>query len=192
MAIQKSPPKVYELTISLADVEPVVWRKVLVHDFIELDQLHLFIQIVMGWSDNHLYSFDIGNKSYSDKTSAEEMKNTYVAEGAILGDVLGKHKNFSYVYDFGDGWLHEIKITKTLETDPRMRYPVCIGGENACPPEDCGGAPGFERLKSVISGKDCQEKDELITWLGGYYNPYTFDPNFVNHYLIWIKNDSED
>ncbi len=70
-----------------------------------------------------------------------------------------------------------------------MNYPACIAGENACPPEDCGGIPGFEDLKSTLAGKESQEKDELLTWLGGFYNPTTFDPNFVNKYLLWTEND---
>lgn len=192
MAKKKSSPKVYELTISLVDIEPVVWRRVLVHEFIELSELHILIQMVMGWQNTHLYAFEINGKSYSDEESAEEMRNTFVADGTMLGDVLDNKKNFTYIYDFGDNWVHEIKITKTLETDPRMQYPACVGGENACPPEDCGGPHRFEHLKSVLAGEDCEEKDMFITWVGGYYNPYSFDPNFVNKHLIWIDDELED
>ncbi|MGE3610369.1 MAG: plasmid pRiA4b ORF-3 family protein [Bacteriovoracaceae bacterium] len=192
MAKKKRLPKVYELIISLIDTEPVVWRKVLVHEFIELNELHILIQMVMGWQNTHLYAFEIGGKFYSDEESAKELKDTFIADGTMLCDVLEKRKKFSYIYDFGDSWAHEIRITKILETDPRMQYPACIGGENACPPEDCGGPSRFEHLKSVLAGKDCEEKDMIITWVGGYYNPYTFDPNFVNRYMIWAEDEFED
>jgi len=186
--ISSKTPKVFELTITLQDTSPLVWRKILTHEFIALDELHMLIQITMGWEDSHLYDFKINKKTYTDSESAEEM-NTLAVNGVQLCDVLSDTKKFIYTYDFGDSWVHEIKISKILDHDPRMNYPACIAGENACPPEDCGGIPGFEELKSTLAGKESQEKDELLTWLGGFYNPTTFDPNFVNKYLLWTEND---
>jgi hypothetical protein len=185
--VASKKPKVCELTISLPETSPLVWRKVLVHEFIELYELHMLIQISMGWENRHLYSFKINEKSYSDGESAAELKNTFEAEGTLLSDALGGSKKFTYVYDFGDNWVHEVEITNTLEHDPRMQYPVCIGGGNACPPEDCGGLPGFDDLKSIIAGPDSEDKDEMLSWLGGFYDPMTFDPNFVNRFLLWAE-----
>lgn len=112
------------------------------------------------------------------------------AESTLLCDVIAKSKKFLYTYDFGDNWLHEVEITKTLDHDPRMKYPVCTAGENACPPEDCGGVSGFEDLKSTLAGLDSEEKNEILSWLGGFYNPHTFDPNFINKHFLWA--DAED
>ncbi|MCB9061404.1 MAG: plasmid pRiA4b ORF-3 family protein [Halobacteriovoraceae bacterium] len=180
----KQKPGVYEFTVSLVNTKPLVWRKFLAHEIIDLDELHMLIQITMGWNNAHLYAFEINRKFYSDEESAVEMD--YIPSNGIeLRDVLGSSKKFTYTYDFGDDWLHEIEITNTLEDDPKMNYPVCIAGENACPPEDCGGPHSFENLKKVISGKNSKEKDELLTWLGGFYNPATFDPNFVNKFFLW-------
>ncbi len=192
--IKKLPknPRVLELTISLNETNPLVWRKVLAHEVIELYELHMLIQMTMGWQDSHLFVLDINNKSYSDPESALEMDDTHNAEGILLCEVLGESKEFSYTYDFGDDWIHKVEITNVLETDRRMNYPVCIGGENACPPEDCGGIGGFESLKSTLLGEDSEEKDELITWLGGFYNPYTFDPNFVNKNFLWFEEELFD
>lgn len=178
-------PKVYEFTVSLMETTPVVWRKFLAHEIIELEDLHMLIQITMGWNDAHLFGFEIDGKFYSDSESAIEMDNTIDVFGLELRDVLNDTKKFKYTYDFGDGWRHQVEITNVLDHDPRMNYPVCIGGENACPPEDCGGSYGFERLKSILVGKDGDDKDEMLTWLGGFYNPYTFDPNFVNKNFLW-------
>ena len=183
-SISKSLPKVYEFKISLQSTVPVVWRKVLAHEFIKLSELHMLIQMAMGWSASHLFSFEINDKSYTDSESADEMNMTD-AEGVNLSDVLGTEKKFSYTYDFGDNWVHEIEITNILKHDPRMNYPVCVGGENACPPEDCGGIPGFDQLKKTLAGTDSEEKDEMLTWVGGYYNPKSFDPNFINKHLLW-------
>lgn len=182
-AIPKNP-KVYEFTITLKNTSPRVWRKILAHEFIELTELHMLIQMSMGWHNSHLYSFDINGKSYSDAESAEEMDMTST-DGLLLCEILGSTKKFSYTYDFGDDWVHDIEISKVLDHDQRINYPVCIDGENACPPEDCGGAHGFEELKKTLSGKESEQKDEMLTWVGGFYNPKTFDPNFVNKHFFW-------
>lgn len=182
-------PKVYEFTVTLKDTSPAVWRKFLAHEFIELGELHMLIQMSMDWDAKHLYSFEINGKTYSDTESAIEM-NCIDAEATLLCDVINKSKKFHYTYDFGDNWLHEVEITKILDHDPRMKYPVCTGGENACPPEDCGGVGGFEDLKSTLAGPDSEEKNEILSWLGGFYNPHTFDANFINKHFLWI--DAED
>ena len=187
-SIVKNKANVFELTISLDQTFPLVWRKVLVHDFITLDELHILIQASMGWENRHLYDFNINNKTYTDEESAIEM-NSLVADGVELRDILGDTKKFTYTYDFGDDWKHDIEITSILENDKKMLYPVCIGGENACPPEDCGGPHGFEKLKEALLGKDKKTKDQFLTWLGGYYNPTTFDPNFVNRNFLWNPED---
>lgn len=184
-------PKVYEIKISLLNTEPLVWRKILAHEFVELQDLHMLIQMSMGWEANHMYSFDINGKSYTDAISSLEMKS-HNSEGVELSKVLGTSKTFKYTYDFGDNWVHSIEIANELEHDPRMQYPICIAGENACPPEDCGGPYGFQELKSTLAGKDSKNKDELLTWLGGFYNPSTFDPNFVNKNFLWEAEDDFD
>ena len=183
----KKKPKVYEFTVTLVDTEPAVWRKFLAHEFIELTELHLLIQAVMGWSNSHGYQFEIGDEDYTD-THGEETEKTDI-NGLELRDVLRKEKVFQYIYDFGDYWEHEVKITKVLEDDSRMTYPVCIGGENACPPENCGGTGGFEGLKETLAGPDSPEKDEMLSFVGGFYNPKTFDPNFVNKNSLWLTEE---
>ncbi len=179
LKIAPKNPKVYEFKVSLKETSPLVWRTFLAHEFIELSELHMLIQMSMGWQASHLYEFKINNKSFG---NADGMP---AADDVLLLDVLGLSKKFTYTYDFGDNWVHEIEITKTLETDPRMTYPVCVGGENACPPEDCGGVDGFSDLKKILSGKDSSEKDEMLSFVGGFYNPNTFDPNFVNRFFLW-------
>lgn len=180
-------PKVFEITVSLMNTKPLVWRKVLAHEFIELPDLHMLIQMAMGWEARHLYSFEINKKLYSDSENASEI-NHLDDEGVSLTEALGGSKKFTYTYDFGDHWVHEIEITQVLNHDPRMNYPVCIAGENACPPEDCGGIGGFEQLKATLAGKDSAEKNEMLIWLGGFYDPRTFDPNFVNKHFLWADD----
>lgn len=184
-AVSQSP-KVYEFKVSLLGTSPVVWRSFLAHEIIDLSELHMLIQMTMGWEARHLYEFKINGQSYGEIDIDSEFENDMLeAEGVTFGDVIKNSKKFTYIYDFGDGWQHEVEIVKVLEHDPRMSYPVCIAGENACPPEDCGGPPGFEDLKKTLAGKDSEEKDEMLTWVNGFYNPKTFDPNFINRHLLW-------
>ncbi|MGE0633395.1 MAG: plasmid pRiA4b ORF-3 family protein [Pseudobdellovibrionaceae bacterium] len=186
----KAAPKVYEFTVSLEGTSPVVWRKFLAHEIINLDELHLLIQMTMGWEAKHLFEFVFGDKIYAHPAHADEM-NLESTEGILLSDVLGGGKEFSYIYDFGDYWKHKVEITNVLEHDPRLNYPACIAGENACPPEDCGGPGGYEELKEVLTGKKSDEKDEMLEWVGGFFSPNTFDPNFVNKHLLWADFESE-
>ncbi|MCK6599734.1 MAG: plasmid pRiA4b ORF-3 family protein [Bdellovibrionaceae bacterium] len=151
-------PKVYEFKVSLQGTSPVVWRSFLAHEIIDLSELHMLIQMTMGWEARHPYEFKINGKSYGEIDS--DFENDMIeAEGITFGEAIKSSKNFTYIYDFGDGWQHDVEIVSVLEHDSRMIYPVCIGGENACPPEDCGGPPGFEDLKKALAGKDCEEKD---------------------------------
>ena len=130
-------PKVYEFKVSLLGTSPVVWRAFLAHEIIDLSELHMLIQMTMGWEARHLYEFKINGQSYGEIDIDSEFENDMIeAEGITFGDVIKNSKKFTYIYDFGDGWQHEVEIVKVLEHDPRMNYPVCIGGENACPPED--------------------------------------------------------
>jgi hypothetical protein len=176
-----SPPKVYEFTVTLKETSPRVWRKFLAHENIYLEELHTLIQIVMGWDETHLYEFSFGKRKF---TPFDESEKSTI-DDVSLKDALGDLKKFTYVYDFGDYWKHEVKITKTLEHDPRRIYPVCIGGENAAPPEDCGGPRGFENFKEVMAGESTPKRDEFFSWCGGFFDPTTFDPNFVNRFLLW-------
>lgn len=188
---KRSAPKVYEFTVCLAETSPRVWRRFLAHEIINLDELHMLIQMTMGWEARHLYEFTIGKKKYA----APEHADDSVAESAeefSLIEVLGETRKFSYLYDFGDQWNHEVEITNILEHDPYRTYPVCVAGENACPPEDSGGPPGFEELKEILAGEDSEEKAERLEGLGGFFYPLSFDPNFVNRFLLWADGDSED
>ena len=179
-------PKVYQFKVSIQGTSPLVWRSFLAHEFIELNELHDLIQITMGWKNCHLYSFEINKKSYSNMDDDMGFGDkTFDAEGVLLCDILEETKVFTYIYDFGDSWIHEVEIVKILEHDSRMIYPVCIDGDNACPPEDCGGVGGFAELKRVLAGTKCVEQDELLDWLGGFYNPFTFDSNIINQHFLW-------
>ena len=93
----------------------------------------------------------------------------------------------TYAYDFGDGWEHVILLEKFVEPEPGARYPLCVGGRRACPPEDCGGPGGYDRLRSILADPSHEGHDEKLAWLGleqaGAFDPEEFDVEAVNGLL---------
>lgn len=114
-----------------------------------------------------------------------EDMDTKDEETALLSRVVTRpRQKFIYEYDFGDSWEHEIVVEKMLPIDPQGKYPVCVAGARACPPEDCGSFPGyFAILEALRATKKTQEQKELLEWLEDDYNPEWFDLDAVNRRL---------
>jgi hypothetical protein len=141
--------QVFQLHVSLKETEPLVWRRIMVPGFFTLEALHSILQITMGWQMSHLYDFQIGEARYA---APDEFDETPVKSlASSISAALRDQKTFAYNYDFGDSWQHEILVEALTGRDETMHYPICIGGEKACPPEDCMGTPGYEELKKKIS-----------------------------------------
>ena len=176
---RKAKPSVLQLHIALKEVEGPVWRRLLVPSDIKLAELHLALNEVMGWTNSHLHQFLFGARTFGDPDFDED--GQFEDERSIcLDELVGVNERFTYEYDFGDDWLHEVVVEKKLPFDERYVYPVCIGGARACPPEDCGGPPGYEHLlEALLNGDD----DELVQWVGGFFDPDGFDVNRTNQSL---------
>lgn len=162
----------YQLKIALQGAKPPIWRRVLVPGDFTLVQLHKVIQLSMGWTDSHLHQFLIDRDSYGlpedDSTAKNEAKFTLQA-------LEGKIRNgFGYVYDFGDGWLHQITLEKVIAPGQGQTHPVLISGRRACPPEDAGGLPGYLRLLEILADPDNDEYQEYKDWLGEDFAPERF------------------
>ena len=167
----KTPEKVYQLHISLKGSKPKIWRRFLVTEDMTLEKLHKIIQEVMGWEDYHLHEFTSGGKQYG--MPDEEWDNNVENEKKIkLSDLnLAEKQKFEYLYDFGDSWEHEIKVEKILPFETTAKYPKCLDGELACPPEDCGSLWGYEELSELtkLSKDELDEEGlERLEWLGDY------------------------
>src|SRR5271157_5158876 len=121
----------YQLKVTLKEIRPPIWRRIQVTDDIRLDRLHEILQIVMGWTDSHLHEFRSGGISYGDTSmdTGREMKNEKSVSLSKL--VSGEKERFSYIYDWGDYWEHEILVEKILPSQERAKYPVCLGGKRA-------------------------------------------------------------
>ena len=175
-----------QLRITLKHIRPPIWRRVVVPDNYTLGQLHGVIQVTMGWYHCHLHVFQVPRRGFGPPlrqfgTEAEdENENT-----AWVYEVLSrKGQKLYYQYDFGDNWEHDILVEKLLPFDAQARYPVCLAGARACPPEDCGGIPGYYGvLKALQSTSKTAGQKEFLEWLGDRYDPERFDLEAVNSRL---------
>lgn len=191
MAAPKQGPveSIYQIKVILKDIKPPVWRRVQVPSNISLNKLHRILQAVMPWDDYHLHQFIIGGVYYGEPDPDDdfgfELRRDRTAK---LNQVAsGAGARFIYEYDFGDGWEHEILIEKVLAPEAGVRYPICLAGKRACPPEDCGGIPGYGRFLEAIRNPEHEEHDELLQWAGGSFDPEAFDIDGINHALKSIK-----
>ena len=155
--------KIYEIEIELNEIKPRVWRKFILEGMATLDMLHLTIQGAMGWRNCHIYEFNINGQVYGDD----------VNRMPTVSEVLQKDTMFTYIYDFGDNWVHRVKVTELRERTRYDAYHKCIAGEKACPPEDCGGVFGYYDLIKILSNKSHPEYKLNRKWAGGF-NPDVF------------------
>ena len=188
----KAPAKtaagtVYQLKITLDHIKPPIWRRLLVKDC-TLADLHDLIQISMGWDDYHLHIFEIGEEQYGDSNQREadpwgeqDVANERKVKLSQL--VAPGVKKFRYTYDMGDTWQHTVLIEKTLPVEPGVKYPRCIDGKRACPPEDCGGPWGYSDFLDAVQNPKHERHEELLEWVGDGFDPEAFDPEAVNKEL---------
>jgi len=190
MAKKSSKPKqIYQLEIWLAEIDPRIWRKFEVPSDIRLAKLHGVIQAVMGWTDSHLHSFSAGEDEYGMPDLDEDMYDSGMMDEtrANLTDLVTRPKDrFVYTYDYGDNWEHIIELVEIKEPQSGIKYPVCLAGERACPPEDCGGPWNYPDFVKTMQGKNTKQRREFIEWLGYEFDPAEFDIEEVNKVLRGI------
>lgn len=129
---------ILQVKVWLTGISPMVWRRVLVPASFTLRELHGVIQLVMGWEGIHLYNFHLRAQRYGSWELAASSPDV-----TLTALRLRKGARFIYEYDLNIPWRHEVRIEDWLELDARKTYPVCAGGDGACPPEDCGGPESF-------------------------------------------------
>ena len=190
----REPITLYQLKIALPYIEPEIWRRLEVSGEVTFRALHSAIQVAMGWEDDHLWAFYVGDTEISPESEHSPFPGAPRARSAddfTLNEILAKRRiNFRYEYDMGDSWLHEIEVEKVGFVEPGVQYPRCTGGARACPPEDCGGFPGYENILDAMSDPKHPEREELLEWVGEEWNPEAFDLDAVNRRLQPRKRKS--
>ena len=198
-SISKDRPKstksvastVHQLKITLTEVKPPIWRRIEVKDC-TLAELHEILQVSMGWQECHLHLFKIGSEHYGDPDQwpkeFEDDADTLNEGNAKLSQLLANGvKKFLYTYDMGDCWDHAVLIEKTFPAEPGVKYPRCSGGQRACPPEDCGGAPGYQNFLEAVRDPGHEEHDAMLEWVGGSFDAEAFDLAAVNRALAAVS-----
>ena len=164
------------LKITLDDVEPAVLRRVELPLAIRLDRLHLVLQAAMGWTNSHLYEIRARDVGWG-VPDPDWGEGPLDAREARLLDVLGDTgtKTLKYLYDFGDGWEHTIKVERITDPVPGLTYPFLIGATGRCPPEDVGGPWGYAEFLEAIADPKHESHAEMVQWVGAPFDPNTID-----------------
>lgn len=171
---------VLQVRMTLMDVDdPPVWRQVLIPAAYPLDRVHAVIQAAMGWQNCHMHAFRLGDVSYG-LPDPDDVLGFLDERKSRLGDLAATADRIEYEYDFGDSWEHELVIEARTVAQDEGIYPACVAGEGACPPEDCGGSYGFEEFKELLAGPPSAEREEMLQWAGGDYDPARFNLTAAN------------
>jgi Plasmid pRiA4b ORF-3-like protein len=190
--LQKSA-STYQLEVVLNDVQPRIWRRLQVPGHANLGWLHAVLQVAMGWTNSHLHQFICREHVYADPSAElEEYEGDppILDEGkATLWELLPEINNsLVYDYDFGDSWDHLIVVEKILKNPLSSTLVArCLGGERACPPEDCGGAGGYEALLKILKNRKHPEHKAMKEWLGRPFDSELFDEAKTNTLLSKLK-----
>lgn len=175
---------VFQFKITLKNIEPPIWRRIQVKECM-LDKLHEHIQTAMGWTNSHLHQFKIGGVLYGDPQLLYEgwedetlPVNSLRTKLSKIVPKDGKRFQFDYEYDFGDGWEHEILFEVFLPAEKGTRYPLCLEGERACPPEDVGGTYGYQEYLRAMANPKHKRHKEFMEW-SGPFDPEKFDAKAV-------------
>ena len=135
----------------------------------------------MGWVDCHLHEFGITSPENGERGRIGIPEGDYDEEvlsgwNQKIADYFSpENRKADYVYDFGDDWEHIIELEKILPKEKKVKYPVCIKGKRACPPEDCGGVSGYYNLLEIVKDPEHKEYEVMLKWLGGVFDPEHFD-----------------
>jgi hypothetical protein len=178
----------YQLKVTLLGTKPPIWRRLLVRGDINLGLLHAVLQAAMGWTNSHLHSFVVGQRRFADPLSSEDAFDGSPDEDenkTLLGDIVPHAKgDFHYEYDFGDSWQHRVLVEKVIEPkDGDKILARCLDGARNCPPEDCGGIWGYSELLKAINDPKHAEHESMLEWIGGDFDPESFDADKINQYL---------
>ena len=186
--LPKTTGTVFQVKITLKGIDPPIWRRIQTRDC-TLGELHEVIQVTMGWDFEHLYRFNIGGVKYADleMASFDDVEDSLDTRLSEVLPASNRRPRFEYEYDFGDQWIHQLIMEERFPPEKGVKYPLCMAGERACPPEDCGGPWGYPEFVEEISNPDHRRHEEMLEWVGGEFDPERFDREAVNGALQRLR-----
>jgi hypothetical protein len=186
-AASEKPAPIYQLKISLAFSDPLIWRRIQISGDASLTRLHDVLQLCMGWSDLHAHRFLVGKIFYAPSESGDIWEKTgerSESEFQLVALENDMKWCFTYIYDFGDGWEHNIELEETIPVSQGGNHPILLDGERACPPENVGGIPGYEEFLTIINGPHHEQHKRIAKWYGAdQFDPEYFDITRINKAL---------
>lgn len=173
---------IYQLKVTLCDIHPPIWRRLLVPSNSTLFQLHEILQVAMGWTNSHLHQFVIGEAFYGipDDEFEDAVKIKDERDFTIAKVLPKKGRKIVYEYDMGDCWEHLVAVEEIHSPTGWKPNTQCLDGARRCPPEDVGSTPGYENFLAAIKDQKHPEHDELLEWVGGSFDPEVFSTDEVN------------
>lgn len=183
-----------QLKVTLLDIKPAIWRRLLVPATIKLPKLHTVLQLAFGWTNSHLHAFRLGEDSYQANPPKDAFAGLFGSDAQHheeknfrLCDLLHAPEDWLiYEYDFGDGWQHEVLVEKLLP-GTATKTVTCLAGARAGPPDDCGGPPGYDHLLEAIADPKHPDHEHLVDWLGDPFDPKAFSLEGLNKSLNNFK-----
>jgi hypothetical protein len=173
--------RVWQVTITIADIEPAIWRRLLLPQDLNFAQLHEVIQAAFGWTDSHLHHFIVGGLVVGAPEFDEDgfnKRRTFNASEVFLRDLLLHdldEPRILYEYDFGDSWVHWIAFDSELDEEPGQTYPQVVDGRRSGPPEDAGGPFGYEEFLKAWRNPKHREHKAMRAWAPAGFDPEAFD-----------------
>ncbi len=195
--MDKNPNELrYRMRVSLMGMESSIWRQIETPGSLTLGDFHVVLQVVMGWHDVHLHSFTVG-KGRSARTYSQ-VQNVLLdiydsgdldEESVILAEILPRKGSwFTYLYDYGDSWEHEIRVEKRWHERGTALTIRCLDGRGACPPEDSGGVWGYQDKLEMLANPKAPDTDGIREWMGEGFDPEAFSVDQVNQMLVPLNN----
>ena len=176
---RKPTTLLYQLKVQLVGIKPAIWRRMQVRDC-SLDRLHEHIQTAMGWTNSHLHHFEADGQMYGDPQLMDEnfhemnYRDSTITLLSVFLPQDARPFRFRYEYDFGDSWEHEVLFEGCPNAAKGQKYPLCLEGERACPPEDVGGVSGYSEFLDTIRDRTHRKRRETLEWAEGWFDPEEF------------------
>lgn len=180
---KKPAEKVFSLRLAVVGCQPRIWRRLLVRESMWLSRLHDAIQVAFDWFDYQTHAFNLDDLRFGNPLKRDELTIEDDRDVSLADLDLEHRAQFTYGYHFGEGWQIEIKVEKVIVVEKGTTYPVCLAGERAGPPEDCGGLEAFHDMLACIKEPDTDLGREWLEWLGPDYDPAKCDLPKINKAL---------
>ncbi|MCX6944735.1 MAG: plasmid pRiA4b ORF-3 family protein [Opitutales bacterium] len=180
---KKPPERVFSLRLAAVGCQPRIWRRLLVRESMWLSRLHDSIQIAFDWFDYQTHAFNLDDRRLGNPLQRDELAIEDDRDVSLADLDLEHRARFTYGYHFGEGWQIEIKVEKLVAFEKGAPYPVCLAGERAGPPEDCGGLEAFHDMLACIKEPHTELGREWLEWLGPDYDTAACDLVKINKAL---------